>query len=132
MCQYLSFLDQFLNRFCPVEKCKRLFSIDCVNIDLFSIFFSIAFVRWESVRFPRIDLENVRKHQRLHEKNISLFYSFRECSLDLRMNNIMKIYLRDNVYQSVFCYDISQSEKWSKGNLEKLNMYMYLISCTQF
>ena len=38
--QYLSFLNIFFNRFCPVcGSIKKLFLIDCVNIYLFSIFF---------------------------------------------------------------------------------------------
>ena len=33
---------------------KKLFSIDCVNIYLFSMFFSKEFARWKSVGIPHI------------------------------------------------------------------------------
>ena len=33
---------------------KKLFSIDCVNTYLFSIFFSIYFTRWERMGLPHI------------------------------------------------------------------------------
>ena len=32
---------------------EKRFSVDCVNINLFSIFFSIDFARWKSVGLPR-------------------------------------------------------------------------------
>ena len=105
LCQYLSFLNIFFNRFCPVDgksffqlivsiltflnvsfnrfcpvdgksssqlivsififsqyffqkilpsEWKKFFSIDCINIYLFSMFFSIDSVRWKSVGLPTL------------------------------------------------------------------------------
>ena len=52
--QYLSFLDIFFSRICPL---KKLLSIDCVNVCLFSIFFQLEFAWWKKP-FP-IDCVNV-------------------------------------------------------------------------
>ena len=41
--------SRYIALFVVSGSIKKVFSIDCVNIYLFSIFFSIDFVQWKSV-----------------------------------------------------------------------------------
>ena len=44
--------SRYIALFVVSGSIKKLFSIDCVNIYLFSIFFSIDFSGWKSVGLP--------------------------------------------------------------------------------
>ena len=108
--------SRYIALFVVSVSIKNLFLTDCVNIYLFSIFFSIDYFWWKNVRFPTLLISwFINFNQETAETNISHLKNDLKC-LTISFNNTMNHPLGFPLDERVpFLVDIYQSETsiWS-------------------
>ena len=81
--------SRYIALFVVSVSIKNLFLTDCVNIYLFSIFFSIDYFWWKNVRFPTLLISwFINFNQETAETNISHLKNDLKC-LTISFNNTM-------------------------------------------